>query len=221
MVRIVREFRRVHADDDEHVPVAVVQRAQLLEDMQAVDAAERPEVEQYDLAAEIRPGESGTAGVEPATGAGEFRRAHPWASNCRHRFSLGRPPKPATRQPLMSPICLSSMLRFISVTPDSIDVAVFLQLVGRRVMQAREGRGITHAWLAAQAGLSTQAIVLLEQGECGIDVDQLHRVAEVLGLGAADLLPDVNAVRQRELDREWIVDVRKEQDPAGGRPAGS
>ena len=44
-VRLVLELRRVHADDDEHVGVLLLQRPQLVEHVQAVDAAERPEVE--------------------------------------------------------------------------------------------------------------------------------------------------------------------------------
>jgi hypothetical protein len=73
-VRLVHELRGVHADDHEDVAVLLLERAQLVEDVQAVDAAERPEVEDHDLAAELREGHVAAAGVEPAA-AGELRGA--------------------------------------------------------------------------------------------------------------------------------------------------
>ena len=59
--------------------IRLLERAQLVEDVQAVDAAERPEVEQDHLAAQVREGEVPAAGVEPCptSPAGELRRAHP------------------------------------------------------------------------------------------------------------------------------------------------
>jgi transcriptional regulator with XRE-family HTH domain len=83
------------------------------------------------------------------------------------------------------------------VTSDRLDEAVaFLRLVGRRVAQAREAAGMTQAELASHLGLTAEAISGVERGEYGITVDQLHRVAEVLGLCTADLVPDIAAVRQ-------------------------
>ena len=48
VVRLVRELRGVHADDDQPVAETLLERPQLLHDAQAVDAAERPEIEQHD-----------------------------------------------------------------------------------------------------------------------------------------------------------------------------
>ena len=45
VVGLVRELRRVHADDHETIPESLLERPQLLDDAQAVDAAERPEIE--------------------------------------------------------------------------------------------------------------------------------------------------------------------------------
>ena len=44
VVALVLELGGVHTDDVEHVVVSLLERAQLIEDVQAVDAAERPEV---------------------------------------------------------------------------------------------------------------------------------------------------------------------------------
>jgi hypothetical protein len=55
----------VHADDDEHVGVPLLDRAQLVDDVQAVDAAEGPEVEQDDPAAQVGEGQAPPARVEP------------------------------------------------------------------------------------------------------------------------------------------------------------
>jgi hypothetical protein len=45
VVGLVRELRRVHSDDHQHVGVLPLQLPQLVENVQAVDAAEGPEVQ--------------------------------------------------------------------------------------------------------------------------------------------------------------------------------
>jgi hypothetical protein len=52
VVALVLELGGVDADHDEGVAEAFLQGAQLLDDVQAVDAAERPEIQQDDLAPE-------------------------------------------------------------------------------------------------------------------------------------------------------------------------
>ena len=68
-VLLVLELRRVHPDDDQDVGVPLLDRAQLVQDVQAVDAAERPEVQQDDLAAQVGEGEAPRSGVEPRPAA--------------------------------------------------------------------------------------------------------------------------------------------------------
>ena len=65
-VGLVDELGRVHPDDDDLVAVRLLELAQLVEDVQAVDAAEGPEVEDDDLAAQVREGDVDAPGVEPA-----------------------------------------------------------------------------------------------------------------------------------------------------------
>src|SRR5450756_931699 len=74
-VRLVHELGRVHPDDDEDVAVLLLEPAQLVQDMQAVDAAEGPEVEQDDLAAQVGQREVTAAGVQPAASE-QLRRAN-------------------------------------------------------------------------------------------------------------------------------------------------
>ena len=53
-------------DDHQDVAVLLLELAQLVQDVQAVDAAERPEVDDDDLAAQVGQGEVAAAGVQPA-----------------------------------------------------------------------------------------------------------------------------------------------------------
>ena len=54
--------------------------------------------------------------------------------------------------------------------------------IAERVRQAREGRGLTQAELAARIGSTQPALARLEAGGVTPNLDTLHRVAEALGL---------------------------------------
>jgi len=104
---------------------------------------------------------------------------------------------------------------------DSInDIDVFLHLVGRRVAAARQLRHLSQQQLAERSGLPAAVLAALEGGDSGVEVDDLQRVADVLGTSITDLLPSEAEVRA-------VAGVARagkplsRQDPAGGRPAGS
>lgn len=65
-VTLVLELRGMDADHDQFVAELLLQRAELVDHVQAVDAAERPEVEQDDAAAQIGQGQVAAGGVQPA-----------------------------------------------------------------------------------------------------------------------------------------------------------
>ena len=62
-ILLVLELRRVHPDRHQYVAVPLLQRPQLVQHVQAVDAAERPEVQQHDLAAQLGQAQPAPAGV--------------------------------------------------------------------------------------------------------------------------------------------------------------
>ncbi len=64
----VRELRRMHADHDQFLRILVFQELEVGQDVHAVDAAKRPEIDQHDLAAEILQLD-GSRNVEPAVAA--------------------------------------------------------------------------------------------------------------------------------------------------------
>ena len=66
-VSLVLELGRVHADRHQDIGVLLLEGAELVQDVQAVDAAERPEVQQHDLAAEGFKVQGLAAGVQPVT----------------------------------------------------------------------------------------------------------------------------------------------------------
>ena len=65
-IGLVHELRRVDADDDEDVAVLLLQRPQLVQHVQAVDAAEGPEVHDQDATSEVGERVRLPARVEPA-----------------------------------------------------------------------------------------------------------------------------------------------------------
>ncbi len=84
-VGLVRELRGVHPHGHQDVGEPLLERAQLVQDVQAVDAAEGPEVEQHDLAAQSGQGQVLAAGVQPVP-AGQLGCPHPAAPRSRREI---------------------------------------------------------------------------------------------------------------------------------------
>lgn len=61
--------------------------------------------------------------------------------------------------------------------------------VGEAVRGARRARGWTLRGLAQQVGVSAATMSAVENGRTALTVDRLERIADVLGVRAADLLP--------------------------------
>ena len=66
-VSLMLKLRRVHAHGDQHIVETLLQRTQFVQHMEAVDAAEGPEIENDDFAAQILEGDLLTSGVQPAS----------------------------------------------------------------------------------------------------------------------------------------------------------
>jgi hypothetical protein len=64
----------VHSDDHETVPESPLEVTQFLDDAQAVDAAEGPEIEHHYASAQVAQGQ-GDVRVDPSAGATELWRA--------------------------------------------------------------------------------------------------------------------------------------------------
>lgn len=69
-------FAAVHSDDSDITGILPFDLPQLRKDVNAVDSAVSPEVEQDDFAAELRERERGTVRVDPVESRWEFGRAN-------------------------------------------------------------------------------------------------------------------------------------------------
>jgi hypothetical protein len=75
---LVGKFGRVYPDDGQGIGERGFQRLQLREDVQAVDSAVRPEIEQDHASTQVREAER-TWGVEPLHTLGKLGRVDRWA----------------------------------------------------------------------------------------------------------------------------------------------
>jgi transcriptional regulator with XRE-family HTH domain len=62
--------------------------------------------------------------------------------------------------------------------------------VGERIRAARRQRGLGQLEFSQQAGLDIKTISRAENGVYAISIDQLARIARVLNIPSAQLLPD-------------------------------
>jgi hypothetical protein len=90
VLRLVHELRRVHPDDHHGVAVPFLQRAQLVQHMQTVDAAEGPEIQDDDASPQVSEGRMLVACIEPAALADQLGR--PDTCTCGHTPIQQHPP---------------------------------------------------------------------------------------------------------------------------------
>lgn len=98
-----------------------------------------------------------------------------------------------------------------------IEHAGIVKRFGNRLREARTSRGLSQAALAERAGLTASYLGRLERGLAAPGIDLVDRLAEALGVAAADLLPaadkpaDAVAVL-REQARRVFNDVLESND---------
>lgn len=70
------------------------------------------------------------------------------------------------------------------------------ELIGKHVVARRTERALTQETLAAKAGVSRQALSMIERGTQAPRWDTLYALAEALRCEAFDLIPSCRQVRQ-------------------------
>jgi transcriptional regulator with XRE-family HTH domain len=66
---------------------------------------------------------------------------------------------------------------------------------GNRIKEFRTAQGLTVSELAARVGTTSATVSRLEGGTRGLDLDWMRRIALALGVRAADLIVDTDAVQ--------------------------
>jgi len=80
----------------------------------------------------------------------------------------------------------------MAAKPTTPDVARLYAVIGERVAQARDRKGISQEELAAQIGVSRASVTQAESGNQKLPLQSLYLIAAVLGVAIGDLLPTVN-----------------------------
>ncbi|BBL25940.1 MULTISPECIES: helix-turn-helix domain-containing protein [Comamonas] len=81
-----------------------------------------------------------------------------------------------------------------------------VQDFGLAVRQLREGHGWSQEHLAAQSDLNRSYVGEIERGQVAPSLITLHKLAQALHLGTADLLAHAERIRlQRESQRQHLA----------------
>ena len=72
-----------------------------------------------------------------------------------------------------------------------------LRILGEVLVRARERAGLKQADVAARLGLPASYLSKIESGTRRLDVVELIRIAEAMGLDPAEIVSEVNAVLRR------------------------
>lgn len=83
------------------------------------------------------------------------------------------------------------------ITPAAPGTAAFLRALGKRVRVLRLTNELTQYQLAGMAGMSRSFLSLIEQGQHGVDVARLARLAAALGLPLSTLIRDAELGEHR------------------------
>ena len=71
---------------------------------------------------------------------------------------------------------------------------------GQRIKEAREWAGLTQVELGEKIGVSGVAVMRYEKGQRQLRIEQLQRIADVLGVGVSYLLSGGEAISQTHLE---------------------
>lgn len=92
---------------------------------------------------------------------------------------------------------------------------------GEKLRKLRADRKISQQELAQKAGLSQTAIYYWEKGERKPKIEQLRRIAAVLGVYIGDLVDDWENYSKEEIEADWgtlCVIAHEDAIKAGGYP---
>jgi transcriptional regulator with XRE-family HTH domain len=96
------------------------------------------------------------------------------------------------------------------------DATIFYSRVGKRIRDARRGRGLSQAELATAASLGRTSIANIEAGRQHVPLHKLQEIATALGKLPGHFFPDAqgtSALPKDELrklskeERDWIVSL--------------
>jgi len=106
------------------------------------------------------------------------------------------------------------------VIPRSVAERGLRERLGERLRSARADAGLLQQGLAVKLGVSRASVASIEAGKQSITVEQLIKIAKLVGMHPSDLLRDVldeSGPASKELDRlpdahkTWIIRVKKEE----------
>lgn len=123
VLRLVRELRRVHTDHHDGVGVLLLQRPELVEDVQAVHTAKGPEVEDDDAAPQVGEGVPLPARVQPAALADQLGGPDADAAGCGSAHGPRVPPG-TDSQPSVCPVVTSTWSGTSSWRSPTVEVPV-------------------------------------------------------------------------------------------------
>ena len=83
--------------------------------------------------------------------------------------------------------------------------------VGQRIMTLRKNKGISQEELAKSINISRSSFVQIELGNRGIDIVELHKIAQVLGFSMDSLLSEDFKVENHIMINEPEVDKNKKE----------
>ncbi|KAA3630375.1 MAG: helix-turn-helix domain-containing protein [Proteobacteria bacterium] len=92
-----------------------------------------------------------------------------------------------------------------SIAGDADRLAEITSEIGLRVRRTRQKRGLTRKQLAARSGISLRYLAQLEGGNANVSVAVLWRVAESLGVGLVEFIPQTHRLVPRTEPLEHLV----------------
>lgn len=82
-------------------------------------------------------------------------------------------------------------------------------MIGNRIRDAREQKGLTQMKLAELVGMSTIAISNIEIGKSSPNLKNITIIAEILGVSIDKLVADKNSDKYKEYIQEIVLKLNK------------
>lgn len=86
--------------------------------------------------------------------------------------------------------------------------SILYQIIGQRIREFREKRGVTQGYLSERINLTRTSVANMEAGRQKVRLESLYQISDVLRISPHDLLPTLDEIRHQQVNLPLGLDTK-------------